>query len=71
MQINILYKYKGIVVIDDVCLFNTMGNEDWSYINNDKRFEIIKLRITKFYHLDTERSVEDRLIIQICALQNL
>ena len=46
MQINNLYKNEGIIIIDDVRLFNTKGNEDWSYINKDEFFEIFKLRLT-------------------------
>ena len=52
IQINSLYKSEGIIIIDDVGLFETKGNEDWGYINNDKIFEILKLRINKYYYLD-------------------
>ena len=71
LQINNLYKHEGIIIIDDVRLFETKGNEDWSYINKDKIFEILRTRITKVYHLDTERAVEDRLIIHISALDKV
>jgi hypothetical protein len=71
--INHLFKKEAIVIIDDYRLFGksslTGMNEDWSDISKDKIVEILKNRITDIYHLDSEYSKDDRLIIHIRSIE--
>lgn len=71
-NINILFKHKGIIIIDDFRLFGlspqTGNNEDWSYISKDKILNILQNRIEKIYHLDSNYAKNDRLIIHINAI---
>ena len=68
-NINILFKHKGIIIIDDFRLFGLSplcgNNEDWSYISKDKILNILYNRIDKVYHLDSNYAKDDRLIIHI------
>jgi len=42
-----------------------MLGEDWSDINKEKILDILKSRIEKVYHLDSDLAKDDRLIIHI------
>ncbi len=69
-HINNLFNHDAIIIIDDFRLFgldSSSGklNEDWSNINKDNLLNILKPRITKVYHLDSECAKDDRLIIHI------
>jgi len=70
--INRLFKNEAIIVIDDYRLFGKSKidgqNEDWSQINKDQLLKIIESRIDKVYHLDSEYSSDDRLIIHTKAI---
>ena len=63
-------KYNALIIIDDCRLFGTKGPEDWSDINTDKILEILSDRIINYYYLDSEISINDRLIISITPLAN-
>lgn len=64
-----LFKYNGIIIIDDYRLFgldkNSGCNEDWSQISKNQILNILNDRIEKVYHLDSECDKDDRLIIHI------
>lgn len=64
-----LFKYNGIIIIDDYRLFgldkNSGCNEDWSQISKNQILNILNDRIEKVYHLDSECHKDDRLIIHI------
>ena len=64
-----LFKNEAIIIIDDFRLFgmsNATGlNEDWSYINKEHLLDILRSRINKVYHLDSELAENDRLVIHI------
>jgi hypothetical protein len=62
-------KHKGIIIIDDVRLFNTNHDVDWSSINVDTCIKILGNRVEKHYYLPSELHAEDRLIIHIRELQ--
>ena len=69
-HINNLFQNEAIIIIDDVRLFGLdklSGKlaEDWSKINKDDLLNILKSRITKFYYLDSDSAINDRLIIHI------
>lgn len=68
-HINNLCKTEAIIIIDDYRLFEKGPNigflEDWSDINKQKIVDILQKRISKVYHLDSECSKDDRLIIHI------
>ena len=69
-HINILYKNKAIIIIDDFRLFGKgpkIGgcNEDWTDITKEKICNILSSRITEIYHLDSTQARNDRLIIHI------
>ena len=71
-HINNLFIHEAIIIIDDFRLFGldkSSGKlgEDWSAINKEKLLNIIKSRIDKVYHLDSECDKDDRLIIHINA----
>jgi hypothetical protein len=65
-SINTNFNNEAIIIIDDYRLFGTKGNEDWLNINKDDILFILKDRIKEVYHLDSELSLNDRLIIHIC-----
>jgi cellulose synthase/poly-beta-1,6-N-acetylglucosamine synthase-like glycosyltransferase len=60
-----------IIIIDDFRLFGLCEkngmNEDWSKINKENLLDILKSRISKVYHLDSDISKDDRMIIHINA----
>jgi hypothetical protein len=69
-HINNLFQHEAIIIIDDFRLFGLDARsgklcEDWSKINKDNLLNILKSRITKVYHLDSEIAKDDRLIIHI------
>ncbi len=71
-HINNLFTNDAIIIIDDFRLFGldkSSGKleEDWSKINKEYLLNILKPRINKVYHLDSEFSKDDRLIIHINA----
>jgi hypothetical protein len=66
-HINNLFQNEAIIIVDDFRLFGLHLNEDWSNINKQDLLEILKLRINKVYHLDSECTKNDRLIIHINA----
>lgn len=71
-HINNLFKNDAIIIIDDFRLFGldkSSGKlgEDWSKITKEKLLNILKNRINKVYHLDSECAKDDRLIIHINA----
>ena len=71
-HINHLYTNNAIIIIDDFRLFGldkSSGKleEDWSQINKETLLNILKSRINKVYHLDSEHAKDDRLIIHINA----
>jgi len=70
-HINELFKHEAILIIDDYRLFGTYvpGVEpNWSDISKDKIMEILLTRINSIYHLDSQISKNDRLIIHLNAL---
>jgi hypothetical protein len=71
-HINNLFQNDAIIIIDDFRLFGldkSSGklSEDWSKINKENLLNILKTRINKVYHLDSEYAKDDRLIIHINA----
>ncbi len=72
-RITSLFRENGIIIIDDYRLFGkgpTMGtcNEDWEDISKDVILDILSPRIENVYHLGSELSPNDRLIIHIKKL---
>jgi len=70
--IHELFQNEAIIIIDDFRLFTldkSSGKlgEDWSKINKENLLRILKMRINKVYHLDSECAKDDRLIIHINA----
>lgn len=70
-HITNLFKNEAIIIIDDYRLFGksvkTGHSEDWSDINKENLLQILGNRVTNVYHLDSEHSPDDRLIIHIAA----
>jgi len=67
-HINNLFQNEAIIIIDDFRLFGFYStSEDWSKINKDNLLNILKSRINKVYHLDSDAAKNDRLIIHINA----
>jgi hypothetical protein len=69
-HINDLFQNEAILIIDDYRLFGLdqssgLIGEDWSDINKENLLYILKDRIEKVYHLDSESAKDDRLIIHI------
>ena len=74
-EINEKFRHEAIIIIDDYRLFgksckNFNMNEDWSDINKETLLKILDERITNVYHLDSECSKDDRLIIHINSINN-
>ena len=72
-HIQHLCKHEAIIIIDDVRLFGldkSSGklNEDWSNINQEKLLSILRTRIAKVYHRDSDCAKDDRLVIHINAI---
>jgi hypothetical protein len=70
-HINNLFKYEAIIIIDDFRLFGldkSIIGHDWSKINKEILLNILNVRIDKVYHLDSNISKNDRLIIHIKAI---
>lgn len=71
-HINNLFKNEAIIIIDDFRLFGLdetkNGGQNWGEINKEKILDILKSRINKFYHIDSECAKDDRLIIHINAI---
>lgn len=57
--INNNFNFECIIIIDDLRLFGTKLNEDWSEISNEKIFSILDKRMTQNF------SLKDRLIIKL------
>ena len=69
-HINNLFQHDAIIIIDDFRLFGLDSSsgklgEDWSEINKEKLIDILRSRIDKVYHLDSEYAENDRLIFHI------
>ena len=66
------FKHKGIIIVDDFRLFGlgppTGVGENWMDIRKDTLLDILGTRIEKVYHLDSELTKDDRLVIHIHAL---
>jgi hypothetical protein len=74
-EINNKFNHEAIIIIDDYRLFGKSCNnfnmqEDWSSINKETLLKILDKRITNIYHLDSECSKDDRLIIHINSIHN-
>jgi hypothetical protein len=70
--INNLYMNEAIIIIDDFRLFGLdqssgIIGEDWSEIKKETLLNILISRISKVYHLESQYSKDDRLIIHINA----
>jgi hypothetical protein len=68
-HINNLFKNEAIIIIDDFRLFGLKLDEDWSKINKESLLNILKPRINKVYHLDSNIAKDDRLIIHINSIK--
>jgi hypothetical protein len=68
-NINNLFQHDAIIIIDDFRLFglDKSSGHDWSEINKEKLLNILQSRINNVYHLDSNISKNDRLIIHINA----
>ncbi len=71
-NINNLFKYEAIIIIDDVRLFGinatNKGGENWGDINKETIINILSSRISKFYYLDSQCDKDDRLVIHINSM---
>jgi len=66
------FKHKAIIIIDDYRLFGlgpaTGVGENWTEIRKDTLVDILGVRVEKVYHLDSELTKDDRLVIHIHAI---
>lgn len=65
-----LFQNEGIIIIDDYRLFGKgprtrTCNEDWEDISKEKLITILGSRVQSVYHLDSQLSPIDRLVIHI------
>lgn len=72
-SIQLYHKDAAIIIVDDVRLFGKGQNTcdeicNWEDISIQKVLEKIATRIKQFYHLPSEMSENDRLIIHINPL---
>ena len=66
--INKHFKTACIVTIDDVRLFGTHINEDWSEITREHVLNIVKDRLVSCKYFPSELYVEDRMVLHLKAL---
>ncbi len=67
-HINNLFQNDAIIIIDDFRLFGCdVSGVCWGKINKENLLNILKPRVTRVYHLDSECAKDDRLIIHISA----
>jgi len=64
------FRHSGIIIVDDYRLFgkgpqNGTCNEDWTQITKEGLLSILGDRITEVYHMESDMSADDRLIIHI------
>ena len=72
-HINNLFKHEAIIIIDDYRLFGKGPNKqdeicNWEDISKDGLTTILEKRISKVYHLDSNCTKNDRLVIHINAI---
>jgi hypothetical protein len=63
--INDNYKKRCIVAIDDVRLFGTHMNENWSNITRENILNIIKNRLLSCEYFPSQLYVEDRMVLHL------
>ena len=63
--INNNLKSKCIIAIDDVRLFNTNINENWSGITRDNILEIVKSRLESCTYYPSQYNPEDRMVLHL------
>jgi hypothetical protein len=56
-------KNKCIIAIDDVRLFGTKINEDWSYISRETLLKIVEPRLESCNYYPSECHPEDRMVL--------
>jgi predicted O-methyltransferase YrrM len=60
---------EAIIIIDDVRLFGTYKDHDWTDITKESLLEILGDRVKEVYHLDSEAAVDDRLVLHISTVE--
>lgn len=69
-----LFKEKCVVIIDDYRLFgkgpanDPCCNENWEEITKEKLISICSDRIVDMYHMDSEITPDDRLVLHLKSL---
>jgi len=63
--INEMYKMRCIIAIDDVRLFGTFINENWSNITRDSIIKIVKNRLISCEYFKSNLDPEDRMILHL------
>lgn len=66
--INDNYKSKCIIAIDDVRLFGTNVNEDWSNITRDNIINVVKNRLLSCEYFPSNLDSEDRMVLHLNAI---
>lgn len=57
------FRDKAVIIIDDVRLFGTKENEDWSHISLTNVIAIVKPRLTRYFSYPSVYSPIDRLVL--------
>ena len=67
-HINQYMKLECIIAIDDVRLFETYINEDWSYITKEKILELVKDRLISCQYFSSEVCLNDRMVLTLKSI---
>jgi hypothetical protein len=67
-HINTLFRPNAIIIIDDVRLFGSNTDVNWSDINKDTIVKLLGSRVTEVYDMPSSFSPTDRMIIHIGPL---
>jgi hypothetical protein len=63
-------KQECIITIDDVRLFGTNINEDWTDITREKILELVKDRLVSYKYFPSYLYNEDRMVLTLKQLKN-
>ena len=62
------FKFDCIITIDDVRLFGTKINEDWSDITRERILDLVKERLISCEYFPSNLYEEDRMVLTLKSI---